>query len=279
VVSDQGDGRVVHDTHGDAAVATLSGQPDESVDTHEEPADRGDGQSAHASPGSAAVATIIDLWRQRVDIRRAEARVHLQALAACRRGLGGDKDAAQKEWALIQKGKGTNPALALITEPYREMIAVADRHASGLEKQLCKMVRPLPIWTEWAKDVRGLGELSIAGLIGEAAGLPGQYRSVSAVWKRFGLAVIDGERQRRVADAQQALLHGYAPARRAFAYVLSTQLMRSQRAEDPYRLIYDRRKAYELDREIPKARAHNRALRYMVKELLKASWKATRGDA
>lgn len=235
------------------------------------PRDRGDGQVEDVSHPAAAVATVVDLWRQRVDLRRAEGRLNLQALAVCRRANDGDKALAQKAWAAIQAGREADPALATVTEPYRQAMAGLNASATALEKELGRMVRPLAL-AAWGRGVRGLGELSIAGLIGEAAALPSHYKSVSAVWKRFGLAVIDGGRQRRVADADAALRHGYAPQRRAFAYVLSTQLMRSQREGDPYRAIYDARKAYELARDIPKAHAHNRALRVMVKALLRDAW-------
>jgi hypothetical protein len=270
----RGDGPNPTATHRAGAVATPSAPAEGYVTPIELAQARGDGQSTPDDQSSAAVATIVDLWRLRQRLRRSVGGLSLSALAVCRRACDGDKEAAQKAWAEIQKGRG-DPALALVVEPYREMMAVGERHAKGLEKELCRRVRPLPLWA-WAKDVRGLAELSVAGLIGEASGNPGDYRSVSALWKRFGLAVIDGERQRRVADAQAALIHGYAPERRAFAYVLSTQLMRSQRDGDPYRALYDVRKAYELARDIPKAHAHNRALRVMVKALLRDVWAADR---
>lgn len=235
------------------------------------PQAQGDGRPCCDDQSRTAVATITDLWRQRVDLRRAEGRLNLQALAVCRRASAGDKAVAQAAWAAIQAGKEADAALAMVVEPYRRGIAALDGPATALEKELARMVRPLPL-AAWAKDIRGLGELSVAGLIGEASAFPSDYKSVSAVWKRFGLAVIDGGRQRRVADAEAALRHGYAPQRRAFAYVLSTQLMRSQRDGDPYRAIYDARKAYELARDIPKAHAHNRALRVMVKALLRDAW-------
>jgi hypothetical protein len=212
----------------------------------------------------------VDLWRQRCAIQRTAISVSLQAQAMCRRVIG-DKDAARKEWSLIQKGKGTNPDLAMVVEPYRQMVELAENHAKGLEKQLTKLVRKLPLWA-WASEVRGLGELSLAGIIGHAAGNPGDYKSVSAIWKRFGLAVLEGQRQRRVSDPDLALIHGYAPERRAFAYVVSCNLMKSQGSEGPYRAIYDRRKVYEMEEKpdpVTKAHAHNRALRVMVKALLR----------
>lgn len=236
--------------------------------------DGGDGLQHSAAQAQHAVAAIVDLWRQRVDLKRAAGRLNLQALATCRRILQGDKEAAQKAWSLIQKGQGDD-TLATIVEPYRQAMVGLEASAHALEKQLTKLVRKHPLWA-WAAGVRGLGEVSLAGLIGEASGNLGDYRSVSALWKRMGLAVIDGGRQRRVGDAEGALRHGYAPQRRAFAYVVSCNLMKSQKAEDEYRRVYDRRKAYELEREIPKAHAHNRALRVMVKELLKDAWAADR---
>ena len=180
-------------------------------------------------------------------------------------------------WTALQKDGGPDE-VAIILVPYRTAIAALDESAAMIERQLAHQVRQLTLWAAWAKGVRGLAELSFAGLIGEAGRSPGEYRSVSALWKRFGLAVLDGERQRRVKDADQALLQGYAPQRRAFAYVVSTNLMRSQRAGDPFRQVYDHRKAYELAREIPKGHAHNRALRVMVKELLKRAWVADRAE-
>jgi hypothetical protein len=233
----------------------------------------GDGPALLESHDLTAVATIVALWRQRQDLARARQRLDLQCQAVVRRYSDGDKDIAAKRWAAIQKGAGDEVAPILI--PYQLAMEPLEEARAALEKQLSKRAAALPLWS-WAKDVRGLGALSLAGLVGEA-GLPlGDYRSVSGLWKRMGLAVIGGGRQRKVAQPDLALLHGYAPQRRSYAYVLSTNLIRAQRDGDPYRAIYDARKAYELAREIPKAHAHNRALRVMVKALLRDAWAADR---
>jgi hypothetical protein len=218
--------------------------------------------------------TIVALWRQRQDLKRAYQRLDLQCQSVCRRFCRGDKAVASKLWAAIQAGAGDDDVAAILT-PYRMAMAPLATGASAIEKQIAKMVRKLSLWTGWAKDVRGLGELSLASLIGEANAPIGDYRSVSGLWKRMGLAVIDGERQRKI-TGDAALVHGYSPQRRAVAYVLATNLMRSQGPGGPYRAIYDARKAYELAREIPKAHAHNRALRHMVKALIKDAWRADR---
>lgn len=270
----EGGGLCSAESQAGTAPAKPSRRAKKAVPSNEDTLGEGDGQSATDTHRSHAVATIVDLWRQRQQLRKTQGSLGLQAQSMCRRYLGGDKEAAAKAWSAIQKGRG-DPDLAMIVQPYIDGMVPFELNAGKLEKQLAKLVRTLPIWT-WANDVRGLGELSVAGLVGEASGNLGDYKSVSALWKRMGLAVIDGERQRRVAGADAALRHGYAPQRRAFAYVISCNLMKSQKAEHKYRAVYDRRKAYELEREIPKAHAHNRALRVMVKELLKDAWSADR---
>jgi hypothetical protein len=228
-------------------------------------------------PIEPATSVIVDLWRQRQDLATAANRLDLQCQALCRRASDGDKDAAGALWRLIREGKGENAALSLVLIPYLTALAELESHRAALEKQIERRARELELWTNWGADVRGIGPLLIAGLVGEAGRPLSDYRSVSALWKRFGLAVLDGRRQRRIAG--EAARHGYSPRRRAFAYVVATSLMRSQREGDPYRTIYDKRKAYELGRGLPKGHAHNRALRVMTKALLCDAWAAATGAA
>ena len=274
---DQDDGLSVPETHTGIAVVHSIGPTIQDTSSDESMSGpQGDDQSSTDSHSGNVVPLLVELWRQRQDLRRAEKRLDLQCQAICRRASGGDKEVAGKLWAKVKAGTSGEPALLMLLSPYTDAMASLDASAKGLEKELVRMVRAMPLWTAWGHGVRGMAELSLAGLIGEASRTVSEYRSVSALWKRFGLAVIDGGRQRLVAGAELALLHGYAPQRRAYAYVLSTNLMRSQRAEDPYRALYDRRKAYELERGLPKAHAHNRALRVMVKRLLQDAWVADR---
>lgn len=149
------------------------------------------------------------------------------------------------------------------------------------EKALVKATERLPIMA-WASKVRGLGTLSVATLIGEAVD-PGRYNTPSKLWKRYGLAVIDGRAQRRVKDAEQALEHGYNAERRAAIYVIGENLIR---VGNKYaRAIYDERKAIELAKTdangqpITKAHAHKRALRIIQKRLALAFWLAWRQTA
>lgn len=147
-------------------------------------------------------------------------------------------------------------------------IPLEDQRAA-YEKTLAKLGARLPI-AHMADEIRGIGHLALAKITGECGNLSA-YRSVSAVWKRAGLAVIEGERQRRVAG-EAALLHGYSPERRAVFWNIADSLLKAQGKDEtagPYRLIYDRRKAHEAPRVETAAHAHNRALRVMMKAVLK----------
>jgi hypothetical protein len=89
----------------------------------------------------------------------------------------------------------------------------------------------------------------------------------------MGLAVIDGKRQRKVTDADEAIRHGYVPRRRALAYVIGDCLIK---AKGPAKAIYDQRKALKIEQGWTKLHAHRDAKMVMVKHVLKDIWIATR---
>jgi hypothetical protein len=140
--------------------------------------------------------------------------------------------------------------------------------------------------------VSGLGDFSLAGIIGECGGhAPGDFRSPAALWKRMGLAVIGDGRQRRVAG-DAALEHGYSPTRRSLMWTVGECIIKAQvraekdadgtrtgsRAIGPYGALYLERKAYEAERVETAAHAHNRAKRYTEKRLLRDLWRAWRAN-
>jgi len=171
------------------------------------------------------------------------------------------------------------------------------------EKELQKLVKEHPL-APWFKSTYGASLNALAAIIGEAGDVS-KYKSVAALWKRFGLAVIDGQRQRRVSGAD-ALLHGYAPARRSVMWNIGCQLIgcmgkgpRPTLGEDvserddlsPYQKIFIDRLRYEAGRDPTQARepaerkgaiyesysahAASRAKRYVEKRFLRdlfAAW-------
>lgn len=150
---------------------------------------------------------------------------------------------------------------------------VIETERKACQKELLKLVKPLPVMA-WVGTVKGLGLPSVAAIIGEAGDLAA-YSNPGKLWKRMGLAVIDGKGQGKRNNAEEALRHGYSPARRSEMHVVGDCLVR---AGGPYADLYRERKAYEAERDgITKMHAHKRALRYIEKRLLRQMWQAWRG--
>lgn len=176
-----------------------------------------------------------------------------------------------------------------------EMLLAGKDPYKHTEKQIVASVRTLPVWKAWGKGVRGLAENSLGQLLGETGDLS-NYSSVAKVWKRMGLAVVNGHRQQnwsatrkgftKSENVEMAQQMGYKARRRSLMHVIGSNLIR---AKNPYyRSVYDARKEYELERlpdkdpvtgkknKSKKSHAHARALRYMEKRFLKDLWKQWR---
>jgi hypothetical protein len=163
------------------------------------------------------------------------------------------------------------------------------RHES--ERQLERLAKKLPVW-RWVEDVRGFGALGLEIVVGEAGDLSA-YRTKSKLWKRLGLAVVNGERQRMCSDTDRAAVHGYSPERRSAIWTIADSMFRHQIrsvkdehgqkvgdsiAAGPYGERYLAAKASEFEKNptISKAWADKRARRKMEKKLiadLRAEWR------
>lgn len=150
----------------------------------------------------------------------------------------------------------------------------------GIEKEMKKLVRGLPAY-EWAKGVRGLGDLALAVVIAEAGDLS-KYPSKGHLWKRLGLAPMGGKamstwRREGGLTAEEWVEAGYSPKRRAEMYaVVADPLFRHQTmSEGPYRAVYDRRRAAAAitHPDWTKGHAHADACRVMTKYLLRDLWR------
>ena len=127
-----------------------------------------------------------------------------------------------------------------------------DKLRDDTEREMRDLAKSLPAWS-WVRDVRGFGALGLAIIVGETGDLDG-YATKEKVWKRLGLAVINGERQQRKRDKDAAAAHGYSPSRRAEVWTVADSLFKHQwRGEKnsvpayaiaPYGEVYARRKAH-----------------------------------
>jgi hypothetical protein len=184
--------------------------------------------------------------------------------------------------AIAKKGERSNVATQAFASfaPLHAAAKVIEKDIAIIEAKLADLARQLPVAAWIERDVRGVGLLSLAAIIGEAGDLAG-YERVSQLWKRMGVAVIDGERQRKCADANKAMRHGYTPERRAVIWVVGDGLIKQGEA---LREFYLARKAVEAEKIDPKTGkpvrkivAHLRAKRVMEKRFLKMllkRWKA-----
>lgn len=157
----------------------------------------------------------------------------------------------------------------------------AARHQ--IELEMARAVRKLPVYP-WAKAVKGLGELGLAVIVGEAGDL-GSYPKKGHLWKRLGLAPHDGMaystwRMKGGLTAEDWTAAGYSPRRRAEIYaVISEPLFRTQSPiQGPYRLAYDRRRELTAAThpDWTKAHSHMDGLRIMTKLLVRDLWSAWR---
>lgn len=205
----------------------------------------------------------------------------------------------------IAKGK---PHELSDTEEFKEyeaiiLVAVNSRAPTDAfekiaTKEMERLAGSLPVWSEFGEQIRGFGARSLAVIIGEAGDLS-NYSTHSKLWKRMGLAVMDGVRQgglRKAATKETWIAHGYSPVRRSRMFVIGDTLIKSN-GNGVYRSAYLARKQYERVRandtglvvapaaKIPAKRkdefmsdghVHLRAQRYMEKRLLRDLWKAWR---
>jgi hypothetical protein len=178
----------------------------------------------------------------------------------------------------------------------------------AVQKDLEALAKGLPA-LGYIVGVRGVGIGSFAGVIGEAGDLSG-YSNPAKLWKRMGMAVIEGGRQRKVASREGAEKHGYVPARRSVMFVIGECILKAQvrkvkddagkdtgarSAIGPLGQLYLDRKVFELikceaiaadpeqtakfggENYAPALHAHKRAQRYIEKRFLRDLWAAWNG--
>lgn len=150
------------------------------------------------------------------------------------------------------------------------------KYQRSLERQMEKLSKSLPVWP-WVEEIRGFGPLALAMLIGETGRLS-NYSNPSKVWKRLGVAVINGKRQQKILGTTdekkaEAIEHGYNPSRRSVLFNVGDTMIKGNR-EGKYRTLYLARKELEEVKKPDDSKMawHRRAQRYMEKALVKDLW-------
>lgn len=275
----------------------------------------GEGRRSVANKAAETVAAIRYWHRMRVFHMEQRKRSNLSLGAFLRIALGwsrslpADESAAvkAKAQALIANGEAEAKGKPFTSDDtYQEwrdtiLASIASRGPhdaveARATKEMERLAASLPVWAAFGEGVRGFGARSLAVIIGEAGDLSA-YPKKGHLWKRMGLAVIDGVRQgglKKSASAEDWIEHGYNRQRRSRMFVIGDCLVKSG---DRYRQVYLRRKDYERVKaetagltvapaaKIPAKRKaefvadgviHRRAQRYMEKMLLRDLWAAWR---
>lgn len=155
------------------------------------------------------------------------------------------------------------------------------------EKEMETLVKTLTIHDYWTME-KGCGTLGLAILIGEIGNLS-DYANPAKVWKRMGVAVMDGIRQgglTKNSSNEAWILHGYNKKRRSSLWTIGDCLIKTNGKDGRYRKIYNERKIYEAEKiekakdkpKFPNMAAHRRAQRYMEKRLLRDLWNEWTGN-
>lgn len=275
------------------------------------------GQAPAALEYSDTIAAIVALGRRRRFLIKSLIRQTNSVGAYVRSLLGWRLDLPEAERAKIAKRAARivtaiNKGISIdepIADAVRPVVLASDAGSAPLTKlrdeteaEMIRLVKTLPVYP-FAASIKGFARgLGLAVIVAEAGDI-GSYKSRSALWKRMGLAVIDGERQGKRTNVEEAARHGYNPHRRAEMYaVVAEPLLKHQwrgldeetgevaHAIGPYGERYGTKKAeytvrVEATKELPYSdkakwtpkRANEAAKRYMTKCLLRdlfGAWKA-----
>lgn len=190
-------------------------------------------------------------------------------------------------WKNSEDHDGTAAACAPIILAAKLGRDAWDTMRAEVEKDMVRSARSLPAFA-WVDGVAGLGALGLGIIIGETGDLA-NYATKERVWKRLGLAVIDGDRQQRRTDAAAAARHGFAPKRRAEVWAITDSMFRHQwrgakddvpaHATGPFGQVYATRKAATDGRDWPPARRDADARRIMSKAMIEDLWRVWNGKA
>lgn len=162
---------------------------------------------------------IIEIYKLRQDMIKAATKLSLQAQAVIRRasGLGKDDNVSS-----IFKEARTNPEHKYHMHVFPHSLALEplESQREMYEKELVRLVKQLPAY-DFVKGTKGFGDLSFACIIGETGDLS-NYSNPAKLWKRLGLAVMNGGVRQgnpgKSATAEDWIEHGYSKSRRSVVW-------------------------------------------------------------
>lgn len=185
---------------------------------------------------------IVELNRIRNDYLNEERSLTLRLRAITRQVAGGKGKPADDLYAALLKGNAPVPVQARCRGllEARDIITAQKKEA---ERPMLRLAKELPCY-DWMLEQHGFGALGFAQIVAECGDLS-RYYSVKCLYKRMGVGLVDGQRQRKVKDAALAKRMGYNPRRRSMLHNIGESIVK---AGGPWREVYDERKAYVVAR-------------------------------
>lgn len=219
------------------------------------------GHETHLRPAP-IIPQIQEVAQLRRDVHGQEKATTLRMKAICRRFCDGEKDKADAMYTQYMTGEAA-AEVEIFLDPLNAARAPVKAARLEAEKTLTRLAKSLPVWP-WCEDVRGVGPLALALIVGEAGDLL-NYANPGKLWKRLGLARVQhgsGDWQTQghplgKTSAADWVAHGYSPARRSVMWNVGASLIRAQKERicketgeirqpsGPYYTVYAERKAYE----------------------------------
>jgi len=193
--------------------------------------------------------------------------------AICLMQCDGDKPEAAKILKRVLKGEIESVEDAIMSSACHSLLQgyeVMRAQRLTAEKEMARLAELLPIH-EWWISVAGRASGGLAQIMGEL-GSPSNYSNPAKVWKRMGVGIVDGERQRKKKGAE-GLRHSYSPRRHAIIWRVADSALKHKK-RNHYGDIYASRREHKQESwpEAKKGHIHNDATRYVAKRMLRELW-------
>lgn len=139
---------------------------------------------------------------------------------------------------------GIEPGFTALVQHLLDGATRSKQQQDKIFREMGKLAEGLPVHG-WVAEQRGISSSMLGKIVAEAGGDLDMYDGPAKLWKRFGLAVIDGRRQgdpKNKSDAEEWVSHGYSAQRRSVMYMVGEGFVRQGTF---WRAVYDWRKEYE----------------------------------
>jgi hypothetical protein len=175
--------------------------------------------------------------------------------------------------AYYQKVQKLRVSVALTLKSFRNIELFCPDELTEQEKQLNKLEKKYAkkieeYWEKnynkyyrWAINLKGIGDVSIAKILSEIN--LSKVKSHTSLWAYAGLA----PHQKRRKDNKSNWNHKL----KTYCYQLADCMVKQRTPK--YRAIYDKEKAKQINNDIKRGHAHNRAIRKLIKTFLKDLYK------